>query len=135
MNGWVKNFIWNLWNDLLDDFYSDPLRPSISLKKSAQATKVSNFLQIHPWTHALMQVHTYTPSSEMVLWSKVLPAPTHLNQTLYLYPWQDELHCYYEIYFLLPFLVPWCFEVMVCFKVYLHKFMETQLLKMLLVAL
>lgn len=48
---------------------------------------------------------------------------------------RDELHCYYEIYFLLPFLVPWYFEVIVCFKVYLHKFMETQLLKVLLVAL
>ena len=86
MNGWVKTCIWNLWNDLLDDFYSDPLRPSISLKKPAQATKFSNFLLIHPWTHAHMQVHTYTPSSETVLWSRVLPAPTHLNQTLYLYP-------------------------------------------------
>lgn len=129
-NGWVKNFIWNLWNDLLDDFYSNPLRPPINLKKPAQATKVSSFLHTHLWTHTHMQVHTYTPSSETMLWSRIFPVPwvlIHLNQILYIYPW--HLHAPIKILAGLLlwniFLVSLFGSLMFWFYIYPNKLMDT----------
>lgn len=110
-----KDFIWNLWNDLLDDFYSDPLRPSISLKKPAQATKVSNFYwYICGHMHTCRCTHTHPA----VKWccDQSSSAPTHLHQTLYLYPWHVHAPIQRWATLLLwnifpaSLLVPWCFR-------------------------